>query len=157
MKTKTIYYNISNIDTSATSITASDLILKGYTSVDFMFVDVLEDVYDALFLTIDYGDNSPLVLLTKPAVYDYKTSSILNEVLYGKFGGSILTKHTHEYVNTSNYDGLKFKANFKMYFSSGKNIEIVQPIFLYGGSFYDDLKNVSGINSQILPVSANTT
>ena len=157
MKSTTIYYNISNINTSASSITGSDAILKGRTSVNFVLTGISEDITSALYLKIDYGDITPLVYMTKPAVFDYTTSSIFDEILYGKVGGSILTLYIHEYINTTEYDGIRFNARFSISFDNGRAIELVQPLCLYNSSFYDDLQSVTAINTQILPVSSNDT
>lgn len=157
MKTLSLYYNISNIDTSSSSITADSVILKGRTSVNYILTGISEDVTNALYLSIDYGDITPLTRYVRSAVYDYTTESIFDEILYGKIGGSILSIYSHDYINATKYSGIDFKAKLVMNFENGKNIEIIQPICLYRGSFYDDLQSVVAINSQILPLSTNTT
>jgi hypothetical protein len=157
MKSATIYYNISNINTSASSITGSEVILKGRTSVNFVLTGISEDVTNALYLKIDYGDITPVVYMTKPAVFDYTTSSIFDEILYGKVGGTILSIYPHEYINSTDYAGIRFNATFSINFDNGKNIELIQPICLYCSSFYDDLQSVTAINTQIIPISSNDT
>lgn len=157
MKSTTIYYNISNINTAASSITGANVILKGRTSVNFTLTGISEDVTSALYLKIDYGDITPLIYITKPAIFDYTTSSIFDEILYGKIGGSILTIYTHEYINSTNYAGIKFNAKLSIDFDNGKSIELIQPICIYCSSFYDDLQSITAINTQILPVSSNET
>ena len=48
-------------------------------------------------------------------------------------------------------------AKFILTYDSGETVSYYQPFNIYHGSFYDDIKEYVAINSQILPVSYNTT
>jgi hypothetical protein len=152
--------NIPIINTQAITQTIymPSAIIKGATSVNFILTGVSEDVNDVLFADIDWGDGSTIETIRKDAVYDYRSKSIVNEVLYGKLGGSVCTFQQHEYNNTqADIYGLALSASFVFYYDNGAITTVYQPLVIYWGSFYDEIKELVAINTQIQPISTNRT
>jgi hypothetical protein len=90
--------------------------------------------------------------------FDRDTKTILNEILYGKLGGSVCTFQQHEY-NNSDIDtyGVALSANFVFYYDNGAITTIYQPLTIYWGSYYDHIKELVAINTQITPTSSSDT
>lgn len=155
MKNININYSLSSAVTQ--TIFQPSVSLKGQTKVDYLLYEINEDINNVLFLDINWGDGSNLVNLRRDAVYDYRTQSIFNEVLYGKIGGSVCTIQEHVYNNNTTTYGVLLTASFKFYYDNGAITTIYQPLALYWGSFYDDITELVAINTQIQPVSTNRT
>jgi len=154
-RSTTIFFNLSTV-TSA-SIYNEPVILKGKNTVNFILTGITEPYNTVLFLDIIWGDSNDIVSIKKDAVYDYRNQSIFNEILYGKIGGSVCTSYSHDYINNSVTHSLNVVAKFILTYDSGETVSFYQPFNIYHGSFYDDIKEYVAINSQILPISYNTT
>jgi hypothetical protein len=152
--------NIPIINTQAITQTVymPAVTIKGASSVNFVLTGVSEETNDVLFADIDWGDGSAIRTIRKDAAYNYKTKSILNEILYGKLGGSVCTFQQHEYNNSSvDTYGVLLSASFVFYYDNGAITTVYQPLNIYWGSFYDDIKEIVAINTQITPTSSSDT
>lgn len=137
--------------------TASPAVLKGATTVNLVLTGVTEKDYKVDIATINWGDGSPTETLKRDIFFNYKTNSIFNEVLNGKIGGSCLNVHSHVYVNQTDVYGIPHTLNILIQKNSGTYLNIRQPISSYWGSYYDNLNNISILNTQVLPTTGNTS
>jgi hypothetical protein len=156
MNYASVYYDLPII-TSNQIITKEPLLYKGSTTVNFVLTGVIEEMYDVLFLQIDWGDGTPKRTFQKDLIYDYREQSIFNEVLYGKIRGSIATFHSHEYANSLNSYNSSLTAQFLFIYNNGAHVHIIQPISIFSGSYYDEIGELSILNTQIVATSANNT
>ena len=155
MNTQNIFINLSAISTSTTF--NQPFIVKGHSTVNFVLTGVSEGGNNVLFLDINWGDGTDSITLKKNPVYDYRNMSIIDEIMYGKQGGSVCTMQSHVYSNESTTYGLGLTASFTFYYSNSCIATVKQPIKLYWASFYDEIKEIVAINTQVLPVSTNNT
>lgn len=151
---------ISNINLSAisenTSIKQSELITKSDYTFQFILTGIQEAQAHALTLDIDWGDGSEVEYHTKDVVYNYKENSIFDEILYGKLGGSILTTYNYDYSPTSSSFFTNLTAQLLITFSDGYYVNIYQPIKLVHESYYDNIKQLSVVNTQIHSLTSDT-
>ena len=150
-----IFINLSSISTLTYYNTP--VIVKGRNTLNFILTGVKEDGASILFMDINWGDGTDIVTIKKEPVYDYRNNSIINEVLYGIQGGSIRSNQSHVYSNNLSSYGVALTASFTFFYSNSCIATIRQPICLYWASFYDDIKELVAINSQVLPLSTNNT
>ena len=155
MNTQNIFINLSAISTSTTF--NQPITVKGHSTVNFVLTGVSESSNNVLFLDINWGDGTDSITLKKNPVYDYRNMSIIDEIVYGKQGGSVCTMQSHVYSNESTTYGLSLTASFTFYYSNSCIATVRQPIKLYWASFYDELKEIVAINTQVLPLSTNNT
>jgi len=156
MNTTTISYTISS-SSSNISLTAAPVLLKGATTLSISLTGVSEQDYRADVLTINWGDTSLPETYKRDIFFNYRTTSIFNEVLYGKLGGSILGVYTHDYINQTDAYKVTYNLNIVIQKNNGKYIFIQQPIHSYWGSYYDDLTNLSILDTQVLPLTSNNS
>ena len=132
--------------------------IKGASNVVFDLIGVNEETNSVLFADIDWGDGSTVETIRRAPILNYKTKSIFNEVLYGKLGDSICTFREHIYNNTvNNTYGISLTATFTFFYNNGAITTIYQPLVVYWGSFYDEIKELVAINTQITPMSSSNT
>ena len=155
MNTQNIFINLSAASTSTTF--NQPVAIKGHSTVNFVLTGVTEAGNSVLFMDVNWGDGTELVTFKKNPVYDYRNMSIINEVLYGKQGGSVCITQSHVYSNELSTYGVNLTASFTFYYSNSCIATVKQPITLYWASFYDGIKELVAINSQVLPLSTNNT
>lgn len=156
MNYASVYYNLPTITSNQTLI-KEPLLYKGTTTVNFILTGVVEEAYDVLFLQIDWGDGTPKRTFQKDLIYDYREQSIFNEILYGKIRGSIATFYSHFYSNSLNSYNSSLTAQFLLVYNNGVHAHIIQPISVFSGSYYDEIGELSILNTQIVATSANNT
>jgi len=156
MNNLNVHINLSSSDTS-TTLTNAPVIIKGQSTVSFVLTSVTEDLNSVLFLDVNYGDGTNVVTFHKDAVFNYHTTSIFYEILYGKIGGSLCIVYPHTYSNITSAYSVCLTASFTFFYTSSSVITVHQPLNIYWGSFYDDVIEVVAINSQIQPLSTNNT
>jgi len=155
MNTINIYYDL-NLQNSVQ--TMEPLLIKGTTTINTVLTGIKEDTSKVLYIDIDYGDGSAKVKLQRPVHYNYRQNSIFNELRYGKIGGSICLTTSHVYSNTDNINyGKQFITSFLFLYSDGREYRIIQPVTVFWGSFYDDIKELVAINTQIQPTIENNS
>jgi hypothetical protein len=118
---------------------------KGTAMLELALGKVNESNGKALVVTIDWGDGSAREVYKRRIVNDYKTSSILPEILEGRFGGSVLGSYDHTYAPATTHVK-NLSAQVLITFENGTYTKIVQPISLVHESYYDDIKEFQ-INS----------
>lgn len=157
MKTLNIQFDFLSGAFTNTIITREPILIKGATTVTFSFTGVSEQDYKVDTLYISWGDGSPIESYKRDIFFNYKTQSIFNEILYGQLGGSILNTYSHNYYNETILYGVEYTAKILLNKNNGSYAYIVQPVVVYWNSYYDDVKKVSLLNSQVIPLSTNFT
>ncbi len=156
MNTTTLNFTVSSSSTNI-ALTATPIVLKGATTLVLSLTGVSEEDFKVDILTINWGDGSLTETYKRDIFFNYRTSSIFDEVLYGKLGGSVLSVYNHDYINqTSNY-GVPYTLNIVIQKNNGKYISIQQPISSYWGSYYDDLSDLNILDTQVLPLTGNNS
>jgi hypothetical protein len=157
MKTLNVQFDyLSGVFTNSV-IFREPLLIKGATTVNFCFTGVNEQDYKVDTLNISWGDGSPIEKFKRDLFFNYKTQSIFNEVLYGRLGGSILNTYAHNFYNETILYGVEYTAKILLNKNNASFMYIIQPITVYWNSYYDDVKKVSLLNSQVIPLSSNYT
>lgn len=156
MKNISIYYSLTSTSVNTQTV-LSTLTLKGKTSINFILTGINETTNYATYLDINYGDTSETIKFYKDAVYNYKTKSIFDEVLYGKIGGTILKMYEHTYINSTSSINQPLTAQFLITFRNGSQSLFIQPLNIYNSSYYDEIGDLSIISSQISPLYTNNT
>lgn len=152
-----IYYNISSIQVPQQVIKYNSENFKGSSSVTFILTGINEEFNSALFLEIDWGDGSAKEYYQKDLIFDYREESIFNEILYGKVGGSIATFYTHNFFNNVSSYNVALSSQFLFTFSNGSTLLIIQPIGVFKNSYYDEIGDLTLLNTQVTPTSSNFT
>lgn len=157
MKTFNVQFDYLSGTFTNSIITREPLLIKGATTITFSFTGVNEQDYKVDTLYISWGDGTPIETYKRDLFFNYKTQSIFNEVLYGRLGGSILNAYSHEFYNETILYGVEYTAKILLNKNNGSYAYIIQPITVYWDSYYDDVKKVSLLNSQVIPLSTNYT
>lgn len=103
----------------------------------------------ALNITIDWGDGTPREVYKREIVFNYRESSIFNEVQYGRIGGSVLGIFEHRYDPPETTHIRELSAQILINFDNATYTRIVQPILLVMESYYDDINELA-INSMVI-------
>lgn len=148
-------YNISL--SSSTTNTVTYLNTVYLTDVTNLTIDLL-GVYDKILtsrILIDWGDGSPIETYDRSFFKDYKTDSILPEVLYGK--ESVLLSNTYSHIVYSSDSTLQLllTAQLTVVYTDNNQARFVIPISISSGSFYDTIYDISLIGTNLLPLSTN--
>ena len=156
MKSTTIQYSLS-APTISTVIRKPSINIKGVTSVRFV-LSGFEDIFNpAVKLEVLWGDTTTKTNFFRPLAYNYKTQSILNEVIYGELAGTLFAHYDHVFSNNTTSYNYPLTSQFLITFKNGKTVYIYQPLNIFKGSFYDDIANLDILNTQITPTSSNNT
>ena len=156
MKSTTIQYSLS-APTISTVIRKPSINIKGVTSVRFV-LSGFEDIFNpAVKLEVLWGDTTTKTNFFRPLAYNYKTQSILNEVIYGELAGTLFAHYDHVFSNNTTSYNYPLTSQFLITFKNGKTVYIYQPLNIFKGSYYDDIANLDILNTQITPTSSNNT
>lgn len=156
MKSTTIQYSLS-APMISTVIRKPSINIKGVTSVRFV-LSGFEDIFNpAVKLEVLWGDATAKTNFFRPLAYNYKTQSILNEVIYGELAGTLFAHYDHVFSNNTTSYNYPLTSQFLITFKNGKTVYIYQPLDIFKGSFYDDIANLDILNTQIAPTSSNNT
>lgn len=138
-------------------IEAPPITIKGATTLNLSLTGIPEQDYRVDLLTINWGDGSSTETYKRDIFRNYRTSSIFNEVLYGKLGGSILGVYNHDYINQTSSYNTPYTLNIVIQKNNGRYINIQQPISSFWGSYYDDINDLSILDAQVLPLTGNNS
>lgn len=156
MRDLTISVNISSF-TSGDTVTLSGIDIKSKTNINYILSNIVESDYEALFLDIDWGDGSPIENYTRSVLVDYKTSNIIDEIVYNKPLGSILTTKSHLFYNNTSYFNSSILMQMLIIYKDNSILKIQQPINIFQASYYDEIGDIDILSAQIMPLSANNT
>jgi len=157
MKTYTASFSTNPyISTGSYVIEHDNLFLKGTTDVTVDLTDIDESVTYVKTITIDWGDGSDIETASINVVKDYYTESIIPEVLYNK-DISVCLPYYHRYYSTDTAYFTRYQCVITMTFMNDFVGKIYIPFFVAQSSFYDDIGDLTIINSQLLPLSSNNT
>tara|TARA_R110000765_G_scaffold20710_3_gene53557 strand:+ start:1735 stop:2262 length:528 start_codon:yes stop_codon:yes gene_type:complete len=152
-----IYITLEQNLTANEVIRKEPINFKGAPSVTFVLTGITEESNAALTLDVNYGDGTSNVFSQKDLVFNYKTNSIFNEMLYGKVGGTIMNTYDHTYVPSTSSFFTNLTAQFLIYFNNGLYANIFQPITLIRESYYDDIEKLGILNTQMVGLSTSNT
>lgn len=152
----TIFINLSSI-TENTNVYREEISFKGAPTINFVLTSISEAINSALTLDINWGDYSSIQYSQKDIVFDYKTKSIFDEVLYGKVGGTILNQYEHTYVPSTSSYFTNLTAQFLIHYNNGFYANVFQPIKLIRESYYDNIQKLGITSTQMVGASASNT
>jgi len=156
MRDLTITVNVSSF-TSGDTVTLSGIDIKSKTNITYILSNIVESNYEALFLDIDWGDGSPVENYTRPVIVDYRNSNIIDEIVYNKPLGSILTTKSHLFYNNTSYFNSSILMQMLIIYKNNNILKIEQPINIYQASYYDEVGDLDILSAQIMPLSTNNT
>ena len=156
MRDLTITVNVSSF-TSGDTVALSGIDIKSKTNITYILSNIVESDSEALYLDIDWGDGSPVERYTKPVFLDYKTSNIIDEIVFNKPLGSILTSKSHLFYNNTSFFNSSILMQMLIIYKNNYTLKIVQPINIYQASYYDEIGDIDILSAQIMPISANNT
>ena len=143
--------------TSGDTVTLSGIDIKSKTNINYILSSIVESDSEALYLDIDWGDGSPIENYTKPVLVDYRTANIIDEIVYNKPLGSILTAKSHVFYNNTSYFNSSILMQMLIIYKDNSVLKIEQPINIYQASYYDEVGDIDILSAQIMPLSANNT
>lgn len=143
--------------TSGDTVTLSGIDIKSKTNINYILSSIVESDSEALYLDIDWGDGSPIENYTRPVLVDYRTANIIEEIVYNKPLGSILTTRSHLYFNNTSYFNSSILMQMLIIYKDNSVLKIEQPINIYQASYYDEVGDIDILSAQIMPLSANNT
>ena len=143
--------------TSGDTVTLSGIDIKSKTNINYILSSIVESDSEALYLDIDWGDGSPIENYTRPVLVDYRTANIIDEIVYNKPLGSILTTRSHLYYNNTSYFNSSILMQMLIIYKDNSVLKIKQPINIYQASYYDEVGDIDILSAQIMPLSANNT
>ena len=152
----TIFINLSSV-TQNINVLGEEILFKGAPTINFVLTGISETSSSALTLDINWGDSSNIQYAQKDIVFNYKTKSIFDEVLYGKVGGTILNQYEHTYVPATSSFFTNLTAQFLVHFNNGFYANINQPIKLIRESYYDNIQKLGITSTQMVGASASNT
>ena len=156
MRDLTITVNVSSF-TSGDTVTLSGIDIKSKTNITYILSNIVESDTEALYLDIDWGDGSPIERYSKPVVIDYKTSNIIDEIVFNKPLGSILTSKSHLFYNNTSFFNSSILMQMLIIYKNNQTLRIEQPINIYQASYYDEVGDIDLLSAQIMPLSTNNT
>jgi len=156
MRDLTITVNVSSF-TSGDTVTLSGIDIKSKTNITYILSNIVESNYEALFLDIDWGDGSPVENYTRPVIVDYRNSNIIDEIVYNKPLGSILTTKSHLFYNNTSYFNSSILMQMLIIYKNNSFLRINQPINIYQASYYDEVGDIDILSAQVMPLSTNNT
>ena len=156
MRDLTITVSVSSF-TSGDTVALSGIDIKSKTNINYILSNIVESDSEALYLDIDWGDGSPIENYTKPVLVDYRTANIIDEIVYNKPLGSILTAKSHVYYNNTSYFNSSILMQMLIIYKDNSILKIEQPINIYQASYYDEVGDIDILSAQIMPLSANNT
>lgn len=136
-----------------------DFSIKGTTNVTLNMYGIDETAYPVLSIVVDWGDDSPIQTFTKDIIKNYETTSIFDEMIYGKINGTVASTHDHvyQYTGDGTFDNAKYNFTVAALFENGYTITFLGTFSLFKGSFYDDVGGFAIHSTQISPNSTNDT
>lgn len=143
--------------TSGDTVTLSGIDIKSKTNINYILSSIVESDSEALYLDIDWGDGSPIENYTRPVLVDYRTANIIDEIVYNKPLGSILTTRSRLYYNNTSYFNSSILMQMLIIYKDNSVLKIEQPINIYQSSYYDEVGDIDILSAQIMPLSANNT
>lgn len=156
MKDLTVNVSVSSFETGDT-VTLSAVTIRTKTNITYVLSDVVETDSEALYLDINWGDDTPIERYTRPLFVDYKTSNIIDEIVYNKPLSSILTSKNHTYYNNSNSFNTSVIMQMLITYKDNSILKIEQPIQIFQASYYDEIGELDILSAQIIPLSTNNT
>lgn len=132
-------------------------VVKGKTNFILDLTQIDETEFFVTDLALRWGDDGVTYEYKKDPIKNYRETSILDEVIYGKIGGSVMGTYTHTYNTLSSTDIITYLLEIAAYFESGYILEYYVEVTVYPESFYDTIQDLQLLSTQILPVSANYT
>ena len=130
---------------------------KGKTLFTLDLTNVDESQFFVADLSINWGDGSNIEYYKKDPVKNYMATSIFDELIYGKIGGSVCTQYQHVYNTLSSTDIITYLLELALYSENGYILDYFIQVSIYPESFYDSIKDLQLLTTQILPTSANYT
>lgn len=149
--------NLSASDILSNSlITADTQYLKGKSTFQLVLTGVSESTFQSKVEKIigDWGDGTTFIE-TLDLFKDRSTTSIADEVLYGKIN-SICTTLEHTYYPSSTYY-TSLTAQLLLITTTNKYLKIKIPINIAQESYYDSIKSLDCVSTQVIDVSGNYT
>jgi len=156
MRDLTVNVSVSSFDTGDT-VSLSAVVVRNNTNITYVLSDVVETSSEALYLDINWGDGTPVERYTRPVVVDYRTSNIIDEIVYNKPLSSILTSKKHTYYNNTNSFNISVMMQMLITYKDNSILKIIQPIQIFQASYYDDIGDLDILSAQIMPLSTNNT
>ena len=156
---------MKNVNISFTSISPlssevqynNPVFVKGQTNIVFTFSSFVASTYPVTNIAISWGDNTPVIYEGREIFYNYRNEPIINEVLFGQLGGDILYSYEHIFTNDTQSYGVQYNTEVVLTRVNGTVVTIFTPIVVFWDSYYDTIKDLKIINTQIQPNSLNLT
>jgi hypothetical protein len=131
--------------------------IKGQTSIVFVFSSFIGNTYPVTNIAISWGDNTPVVYMSREIFYNYRVEPIIDEVLYGRLGGDVLLSSEHTFTNDTQSYGVQYTTEVIVTRVNGTTVTVFTPIVVFWDSYYDTIKDLKVINTQITPAASSLT
>lgn len=156
MRTSVIFLSSTPLSADqSTELSAAPI--KGRTQVTLDMTGMDEASYAINDIKIDWGDANIIYEYKRDPVKDYTATSIFDELLYGKMGGSIATRYEHIFTSLSSIDIITYLIQVFAYAENGYRHDYVIYLPVFPESYYDSLDELDILTTQMLPLSTNDT
>ena len=156
MRTSVIFLSSSPLSADQTTVLSAAPI-KGRTNVILDMTGIDESLYAINDIKLNWGDVDVYNEYKRDPVKDYTTTSIFDEILYGKMGGSIAVRYEHIFTSLSSIDIITYLLEVFAYAENGYRHDYSVFLPVFPESYYDSLDELDIITTQMLPLSTNDT
>ena len=156
MNTSVIFQSSSPLSADqSTELSAAPI--KGHTNVILDMTGIDESLYAINDIKINWGDVDLYYEYKRDPVKDYTVTSIFDELLFGKMGGSIAVRYEHAFTSLSSVDIITYLIEVFVYAENGFRHDYVVWLPVFPESYYDSLDELDILTTQMLPLSTNDT
>lgn len=140
--------------TTAFSATSAEQNLFDATTVTYILSGIPE-TYIPIKLKINWGDG--VIDEFDNTIYKkYRTESIFNEILYGKFSSIFSNRYAHTYYPSTSARFKSLSSEILIEYTNGERVSIIQPFKIISQDYHESIKDGKLIHTNLLPLSTNT-
>lgn len=144
--------NLSSNSSSGYQIT-DELIFDDATKLNVNLLHIYEDVYPGS-VHIDWGDGYT-ESISNEFFKRYRETSIINEVIYGKFTKIPTTTYSHTFYPSATALYKSTTAQIRIDYVNGSNYTFNVPITIRSGDYYETIFDLDLVSTAIMPLSSN--
>ena len=146
MNTRTI---LLSTNSSSYNEVLDTVFLNDATRLNVVLGNVYEDVVP-ISLQINWGDDK--ILYYDTDLYkDYKTDSIINEIIYGKFSKILQDTYSFDYYPSTTHTYKITKAQFLIDYTDNNKSLITIPIQIRSSDYFESVGDLKMISTHVIP------
>ncbi len=148
IRTITLSSNTTNYTQILDTLNLEDL-----TTLNVVLSGVVES-YIPLGMDVDWGDGK-VIHFDNNTYKNYRTQSIINEVLYGKVSSIFQNEYNNVYYPPEHTLFKNLSAQFYIKYSNGDRAWFIIPIEIRSYDYFEAIYDMKIIDTTILPLTSN--